>query len=102
MSVNPTNVSQAYLDTARSAKAGGLGARDSKTGDFSALLDQVATSSIDAARAGEVASIKGLAGTADVADVVTAVTNAELALQTVITVRDRVIQAYQDIIRMPI
>jgi flagellar hook-basal body complex protein FliE len=30
------------------------------------------------------------------------VTNAEVALQTVTAVRDRVIQAYQDILRMPI
>jgi flagellar hook-basal body complex protein FliE len=34
--------------------------------------------------------------------VVAAVTNAEVTLQTVLAVRDRVIQAYQDIIRMPI
>ena len=57
---------------------------------------------LGAARVGEETSMKGLAGAADVADVVTAVTNAEVALQTVMAVRDRVIQAYQDIIRMPI
>jgi flagellar hook-basal body complex protein FliE len=34
--------------------------------------------------------------------VVTAVTNAELTLETVVAVRDRVVQAYQDILRMPI
>jgi flagellar hook-basal body complex protein FliE len=33
---------------------------------------------------------------------VTAVNNAELALQTIVTVRDKVIQAYQDVLRMPI
>jgi flagellar hook-basal body complex protein FliE len=31
-----------------------------------------------------------------------AVANADLALQTVVAVRDRVIQAYQEILRMPI
>jgi flagellar hook-basal body complex protein FliE len=33
---------------------------------------------------------------------VTAVTNAEVTLETAIAVRDRIIQAYQNIIRMPI
>ena len=35
-------------------------------------------------------------------DIVTAVTNAEVALETAVAVRDRVIAAYQEIIRMPI
>jgi len=34
--------------------------------------------------------------------VVTAVTNAEVTLQTVVAVRDKVISAYQDILRMPV
>ena len=33
---------------------------------------------------------------------VTAVANAELALQTVVAVRDQVVAAYQEIMRMPI
>ncbi len=35
-------------------------------------------------------------------DVVQAVSNAELTLQTVVAVRDRVVNAYQEIMRMPI
>lgn len=50
----------------------------------------------------EAISAKALAGKADIADVVTAVSNAEMALNTVVVVRDRVISAYQDIIKMPI
>ena len=34
--------------------------------------------------------------------VVTAVAEAELTLQTVVTIRDKVIEAYRDIMRMPI
>jgi flagellar hook-basal body complex protein FliE len=34
--------------------------------------------------------------------VVTALAKAELALQTTVAVRDRVVQAYQEIMRMPI
>ncbi len=44
----------------------------------------------------------GIAGTANLTDVVTAVNRAELALQTTTAIRDRVVQAYQDIMRMPI
>ena len=42
-----------------------------------------------------------LTGKVDLADLVTAVSNAELSLNTVIAIRDKVIGAYQDIIRMP-
>lgn len=47
-------------------------------------------------------SSKSLVNQADITDVVTSVGDAELALQTVIAVRDRAISAYQDIIKMPI
>ncbi len=43
-----------------------------------------------------------IAGTGNLTDVVTAVNRAELALQTTTAIRDRVVQAYQDIMRMPI
>lgn len=45
---------------------------------------------------------KALTGKADLTDVVTAVSDAETALGTVVAIRDRVINAYQDIIKMPI
>ena len=50
----------------------------------------------------EALAMRAIAGKADLADVVTAVTNAETALSTVVSVRDKVITAYQDIIKMPI
>ncbi len=51
---------------------------------------------------GESMSAKAIAGKAELHDLVTAVTNAELTLQTVVAIRDRVVTAYQDIARMPI
>ena len=39
---------------------------------------------------------------AELVDVITAVNAAEMTLETVMAVRDQVIQAYQDIVRMPI
>ena len=47
-------------------------------------------------------SNKAIAGKANLADVISAVSSAESALTTVVAVRDKVIGAYQDIIRMPI
>ncbi|NBX04163.1 MAG: flagellar hook-basal body complex protein FliE, partial [Alphaproteobacteria bacterium] len=41
-------------------------------------------------------------GKVDLTDLVTAVSSAELTLNTVVAVRDKVINAYQEIIRMPI
>lgn len=52
--------------------------------------------------AAEEQAMAAIAGTASLTDVVTALSRAELTLQTATAVRDRVIQAYQDIIRMPI
>lgn len=51
---------------------------------------------------GEAVSAKAAVGKADLTEVVTAVTNAEVTLQTVTAVRDRVVNAYQEILRMPI
>ncbi len=46
--------------------------------------------------------MQAVAGEASITEVVQAVARAELALQTATTIRDRMVQAYQDIMRMPI
>jgi flagellar hook-basal body complex protein FliE len=53
-------------------------------------------------RAGEAKAVEALSGRASLQDVVEAVTAAELSLQKMTAVRDRVISAYQEIMRMPI
>jgi len=90
----------AYAQAAKSAGPG-IAAREDG-GGFADLLKQAADGAIGSLQQGEAASIKAVSGKADIAEVVTAVTNAEVSLQTVTAVRDRVIQAYQDILRMPI
>lgn len=50
----------------------------------------------------EAQSIDALSGKGNLQQVVEAVTTAELSLQKVTAVRDRVISAYQEIMRMPI
>ena len=41
-------------------------------------------------------------GKADLVDVATAISSAQASLETVMAVRDQVISAYQEIMRMPI
>jgi flagellar hook-basal body complex protein FliE len=69
---------------------------------FGEMLTEALQSTVDAQKTAEATSVKAVNGKADVTDVVTAVTNAEVALDTVVAVRDRVISAYQEIMRMPI
>ena len=60
---------------------------------------------VEVSRTGEVGREQeqhGLSGKADVVDLVTAMNEAEMTLQTVVAVRDKVVQAYQEIMRMPI
>jgi flagellar hook-basal body complex protein FliE len=70
--------------------------------DFAAMLREGAKSAIDAGKKSELLSEQALAGKADVRDVVAAVNNAALTLQTVVAVRDKVINAYNSILQMPI
>ena len=68
------------------------------TGLLQQTLDGVAQSGEKADRA----ALSAAAGKANVVDVVTAVAESETALQTLVAVRDRVISAYEEIMRMPI
>ncbi len=70
--------------------------------EFSELLGTSLDKARDANYGGESMSTKALANEAELHDLVTAVSNAELTLNTVVAVRDRVISAYNDIIKMPI
>lgn len=97
--VRPSDAAQAY----RGVEAGtyGLGGGGNGTG-FGEAMQQAIAGVVDTARTAEAKSMQAIAGTADITEVVTAVSKAELALQTTMAVRDRVVQAYQDIMRMPI
>jgi len=52
--------------------------------------------------AAEGLSMKAISGEANIQDVVSAVSQAELSLQTTLAVRDKVVAAYQEIMRMAI
>jgi len=86
--------------TSTSGETGGASSGGGPT--FADFLKDKARDSVDTLRASESISAKAVTGEADLTDVVQAVTSAELTLQTVVSVRDRMISAYQEIMRMPI
>ncbi|MBI1328800.1 MAG: flagellar hook-basal body complex protein FliE [Alphaproteobacteria bacterium] len=69
---------------------------------FSDFLSSTVKDAVGSLKQGEQMAAKQAAGQADIVDVVNAVNQAELTLDTVMAVRDKVIAAYQDIMRMPI
>lgn len=71
-------------------------------GGFADVLANYTQDAVEVMKKGEQATVLAAQGKADITEVVTAVSNAELTLQTIVSVRDRVINAYQDILRMPI
>jgi flagellar hook-basal body complex protein FliE len=71
-------------------------------GDFTKVLADMASSTVDALKTGESTAIAGINGGKSVQQVVDAVMNAEQALQTAVAVRDKLISAYQEISRMAI
>ncbi len=70
--------------------------------DFQELVGDALNRAIGAGYKSEAINTEAIADEAELHELVTAVANAELTLNTVVAVRDRVISAYQDIIKMPI
>jgi flagellar hook-basal body complex protein FliE len=70
--------------------------------DFGSLVQAAVGGAADTARAGEAQAVAAAMGNADIVDVVTAVAESEAAIETLVAVRDRMIQAYEEIMRMQI
>ena len=69
---------------------------------FGQALTEALQGVVDAGHKADTQTAAAIAGTGNLTEVVAAVNRAELALQTTTAIRDRVVQAYQDIMRMPI
>ncbi|URD61910.1 flagellar hook-basal body complex protein FliE [Sphingomonas sp. KRR8] len=101
MSINQVSGLAAYSRVL----GGGTAAESSKAGDgggFASLVGDMVGDAGKSLKAADQATAAQVAGKGDLVDVVTAVSAAELALDTVVSVRDRVVSAYQDIMRMQI
>jgi flagellar hook-basal body complex protein FliE len=77
-------------------------AGDPAQADFSAMLKDAIGSALEAGRKSDAQTQALAAGKANVVDVVTAVAESETAVEALVAVRDKVIQAYEEIMRMPI
>ncbi|HEX3674731.1 MAG TPA: flagellar hook-basal body complex protein FliE [Rhizomicrobium sp.] len=104
MAIAPAAASAAYQAvakmgaTAPTAIPGAAGGQ----GGFGDFLSNAIKDATGTMQQGEQMATKQAAGKADVVDVVNAVNSAELTLDTVVAVRDKVIAAYQSIMQMPI
>ncbi|MEM6812195.1 MAG: flagellar hook-basal body complex protein FliE [Pseudomonadota bacterium] len=79
-----------------------LSKANTENNSFGDVLKTMAQETIGTMRAGEAASAKAISGDASLPEVVQAITASEVTLQTVVAVRDRLIGAYQEIMRMPV
>jgi flagellar hook-basal body complex protein FliE len=101
----PSAAANAYASLARIADAsGGLGKAVGETQgpSFGALLKDAIGSVLEAGKASDAQQRAMVAGKANIVDVVTAVSETEVAVEALVSVRDRMIQAYEEIMRMPI
>jgi len=87
---------QAYKNTANMVETGG------NSSAFSGMVNSAVKGAVDSLRQGELISNKALVNEAGLDELAVSVANAEMTLRTVVAVRDRIISAYQDIIKMPI
>ena len=105
MTINIASGAAAYADAALKLAgtnaSSGAGLKGTGTG-FGDFLKEAVNGAIDTERQGEAMSLQAATGKADINAVVTAVTNAELTLQTVVAVRDKIVAAYQQILQMQI
>jgi flagellar hook-basal body complex protein FliE len=69
---------------------------------FGQVLEQVSFEAVQSLRGAEATSIAALQGQVSTLEVVEAIKSAEQALQTATAVRDKIVQAYQDVSRMTI
>jgi flagellar hook-basal body complex protein FliE len=83
-------------DLAKPAKDGGGGS------DFGALVKQAMSAVVESGHKADAQTQAVAAGKANVVDVVTAVAETEVAIDALVSVRDRVIRSYEEILKMPI
>lgn len=69
---------------------------------FGGALKRAIEGAVESGRQADAASTGAMLGQVSVTDTVLAVSQAEMALQTAVAMRDRVVSAYQDVMRMPI
>ncbi|HEX2759612.1 MAG TPA: flagellar hook-basal body complex protein FliE [Rhizomicrobium sp.] len=101
----PAAAAAAYRAAAQistTAAAGNITPANLPGQNFGDFLSDAVKDSINTIRQGEQAATAQVQGKANLVDVVNSVNAAEITLDTVVAVRDKVVQAYQSIMNMPI
>lgn len=106
MSSTALQALNAYAQAAKSGKVAGVDttseANKAQGAQFADMVKDAIGSAATSTQHAEKMTMAGATGKAEMVDVVTAISQAEIQLETVIAVRDEMIKAYQDIMRMPI
>ena len=104
MTLESSNAISAYNSALNRLKEtpGNSGSGQVNANDFTQMVKNFAESAVEVGKRSEVQSAAAAAGKADLNSVVVAVTEAELTLNSVVAVRDKVLEAYREILRMPI
>jgi flagellar hook-basal body complex protein FliE len=98
LTVTPSAAAQAYARVT----GDGSGPQASGGGGFGGALSNALNSAVQTGEQADAQAAQGLNGQGDLTQIVTSVTQAQLALQTTVALRDRMVQAYQSIMNMPI
>jgi flagellar hook-basal body complex protein FliE len=88
--------------TARSSGASPAPPNSAAGPSFTEMLGQILSGGVNTIQAGESAAIQGMTGDAQPFKVVEAVMSAQRTLQEGLSIRDKVVSAYQEISRMTI
>jgi flagellar hook-basal body complex protein FliE len=94
-------ITDAAAGLSKPAGLTGAGAGDDGP-NFGKMLKDAVGSVVQAGRASDAQSQAMVTGKANIVDVVTAVAETETAVQALVSVRDKMINAYEEIIRMQI
>jgi flagellar hook-basal body complex protein FliE len=98
----PVAAANAYASLARLTAPDANPTRDAQPGGFGTILKDVVAAVTEAGRKSDDQAQAVAAGKANMVDVVTAVAETESAVETLVSVRDKVIAAYEEILKMPI
>jgi flagellar hook-basal body complex protein FliE len=94
--ITPSAAAQAYTRNAP------VGAAAGAPGSFGNVMSQALDQAVQTGHNADDQAMKAISGGGNLTEVVTALSHAEMTLQTATVIRDRVVQAYQDIMKMPI
>jgi len=100
---SPTIAANAYASAARMLDTGGAPKGLEAGGpSFGDVLKEALGGVLDSGRKSDTQTVAMAGGKANVMDVVTAVADTDVAVSTLVSVRDKVIAAYEDIMKMAI